>query len=235
MTANATTGKTGFWSPDGAAFSSATDLWATPQHVFDALDAEFGFSLDVCATAANAKCSRFFTAAEDGLSQSWAADNAWMNPPYGRAIDAWLEKAADEAEAGATVVCLIPARTDTRWWHDQVMARASEVRLVRGRLTFGAASSPAPFPSAIVVYRPTPTACQVSAWIPPRLAVAAQKSMNEGPRSILSGVNGTPSGQAALRPHREQKTDALAVASDGEVPLITAEAKAASRSSRSEA
>lgn len=154
------------WRAGGAGFSSKTDDWATPAGVFAALDAEFGFELDVCASPANAKCPRFFTVAENGLAQEWTG-TAWMNPPYGRGIGAWMKKAADAAAAGATVVCLVPARTDTAWWHQQVMARASEVRFVSGRLKFGAGKAPAPFPSAIVVYRPRRRGLQVTTWTPP--------------------------------------------------------------------
>lgn len=147
---------TSLWSAGGAGFSSRTDDWATPQPVFDALDVEFGFELDACADAANAKCARFFTAADDGLAQDWHG-TVWLNPPYGRrragGIAAWMEKAREASATGATVVCLVPARTDTRWWHESAM-RAAEVRLIRGRLHFGAGHAPAPFPSAIVVFRP---------------------------------------------------------------------------------
>jgi phage N-6-adenine-methyltransferase len=145
----------GLWSSSGAGFSSQTDNWATPKAVFAALDAEFHFDLDVCADATNAKCARFFSAADDGLAQEWPG-TVWLNPPYGRhggGIAAWMEKARESAQAGATVVCLVPARTDTRWWHESAM-RAAEVRLVKGRLSFGAGDNPAPFPSAIVVFRP---------------------------------------------------------------------------------
>ena len=142
------------WSANGPGFSSATDNWATPPAVFAALDSEFGFTLDACASAANAKCARYFDQAVDGLAQDWAPETTWLNPPYGRVIGDWMAKAADEAERGATVVCLVPARPDTRWWQEQVMPRASEIRFVRGRLKFGAGNAPAPFPSAIVIYRP---------------------------------------------------------------------------------
>lgn len=133
-------------------FSSATDLWATPQSTFDALNAEFGFEVDVCAIADNAKCEMFFSPEIDGLSQDWGSAVAWMNPPYGRAIKNWMRKAYESSLAGATVVCLVPARTDTAWWHDY--AAKGEVRFVRGRLKFGGVKNSAPFPSAIVVFRP---------------------------------------------------------------------------------
>lgn len=137
-----------FWD---AAFSSKTDDWATPMQTFRELDHEFGFGLDVCASADNAKCARYFTKEQDGLAQSWEGV-CWMNPPYGEVIGQWMEKAYLSAEAGATVVCLVPARTDTAWWHDYAMR--GEVRFLRGRLKFGAAENSAPFPSAVVVFRP---------------------------------------------------------------------------------
>lgn len=130
--------------------SSLTDQWATPQQVFDLLNAEFHFELDVCALPSNAKCKRFFTPTEDGLKQDWKGI-CWMNPPYGRTIGDWMQKAFESSMAGATVVCLVPARTDTAWWHDY--ATKGEIRFIRGRLCFGSASSAAPFPSAIVVFR----------------------------------------------------------------------------------
>jgi phage N-6-adenine-methyltransferase len=130
-------------------FTSETDLWSTPQDLFDALDSIYHFTIDVCATPENAKCERYFTPEDDGLSQSWNGI-CWMNPPYGRQIGKWLRKAYESAQNGATVVCLIPARTDTVWWHDYVMK--GNVRFLRGRLKFGGAKNSAPFPSAIVVF-----------------------------------------------------------------------------------
>lgn len=135
-------------------FSSAADDWATQQKDFDLLNAEFSFDLDVCAVASNAKCERFFSPEDDGLAQPWSGV-CWMNPPYGRTIGRWVEKAFTESRRGALVVCLLPARTDTQWFHDYVM-RAAEIRLVRGRLKFGTAENSAPFPSAVVVFRPDP-------------------------------------------------------------------------------
>ena len=132
-------------------FSSETDLWATPQDTFDALNAEFGpFDVDVCAVAGNAKCARFYTPETDGLAQDWAPSRCWMNPPYGRTIARWMCKAWEESLRGATVVCLVPARTDTAWWHDYAMK--GQIRFLRGRLKFGNAKHSAPFPSAVVVF-----------------------------------------------------------------------------------
>ena len=132
-------------------FSSATCEWATPDWLFRALDREFGFTLDPCATAQNAKCGKFFTKAEDGLKQCWDIERVFMNPPYGSVIGAWMQKAFESAQDGATVVCLVPARTDTHWWHE--FAMRGEVRLIKGRLKFGDAKSCAPFPSAVVIFR----------------------------------------------------------------------------------
>lgn len=132
-------------------FSSATDMWETPQAFFDRLDAEFGFETDVRALPQNAKCAHFFTPAMDGLRQQWSGI-CWMNPPYGRQIGAWVKRAYEASRQGATVVCLLPARTDTKWWHEYCMR--GEIRLVRGRLRFGTARTSAPFPSAVVIFRP---------------------------------------------------------------------------------
>lgn len=133
-------------------FSSKTGVWETPRQLFEKLDTEFNFTLDVCALPENAKCRRYFTPEADGLKQVWSGV-CWMNPPYGREIGKWVEKAFESAKAGATVVCLLPARTDTAWWHTYVM-EAFEIRFLRGRLRFVGAESSAPFPSAVVVFRP---------------------------------------------------------------------------------
>ena len=133
-------------------FSSNTDMWATPQYIFDLYDAEFGFETDVCATQENAKCSRYFDKQMDGLSQHWQG-NCWMNPPYGRGIKEWIKKAyTSSINGGATVVCLVPARTDTSWWHDYCML-SDRIDFIRGRLKFGEAKNNAPFPSAVVVFK----------------------------------------------------------------------------------
>jgi phage N-6-adenine-methyltransferase len=139
-------------------FSSKTDLWSTPPELFAALDAEFGFTLDVCAIPENAKCRRFFTREMDGLNQQWVGV-CWMNPPCGRQIGKWVQKAYISARRGAMVVCLLPARTDTGWWHEFV-TKASEIRFIRGRLRFGGSQNSAPFPSTLVVFRPPTKARQ---------------------------------------------------------------------------
>ena len=128
--------------------------WETPPAVFAEYDAEFHFTLDVCATAETAKCARFFSPVDEGLVQDWGDDVCWMNPPYGREIAAWMEKAYRSSLAGATVVCLVPARTGTRWWQDWVLEKA-EVRLRKGRITFVGAQHPAGFDSVAVIYRPS--------------------------------------------------------------------------------
>lgn len=134
-------------------FSSKTDLWATPLDFFEKLNAVFRFETDVCALPENAKCPRFYTPEDNGLDQEWLG-SCWMNPPYGREIGAWVEKAFHSAKRnGATVVCLLPARVDTRWWHDY--CANGEVHFVKGRLKFGDCKDSAPFPSAVVVFRPT--------------------------------------------------------------------------------
>lgn len=141
-------------------FSSASDDWSTPQDLFDALNEKFKFELDVCATHSNAKCERYFTREQDALTRSWVdqARSLWMNPPYGRAIKFWVAKAAAEAAKGATVVCLLPARTDTKWWHTHcypvLRSRPDDVEFLAGRLKFGGAKAGAPFPSVLVVFRP---------------------------------------------------------------------------------
>ena len=130
--------------------SSATCEWATPQELFDRLNAQYHFETDVCATAENAKCGKFYTKEQDGLKQEWRGV-CWMNPPYGKEIGKWMEKAYTESRtAGATVVCLVPARTDTAWWHDYAMK--GNITFLRGRLKFGGCKNSAPFPSAIVVF-----------------------------------------------------------------------------------
>lgn len=134
-------------------FTSKTDMWGTPQAIFDELNAEFAFTVDVCAIPENAKCERFFTPDIDGLSQDWRGNICYMNPPYGRQIKKWVEKAHIESQKGATVVALLPARTDTGWFHDHIKGKA-EIRFLRGRLYFNDAEGRAPFPNMVVVWRP---------------------------------------------------------------------------------
>ena len=131
-------------------YSSKTPEWATPQKLFDALNAEFRFTLDPCATLDNAKCRRYFNVKQDGLKKKWTG-RVFMNPPYGRVIGLWVKKAYESSIGGALVVCLLPARTDTVWWHEYCMK--GEVRFIRGRLKFGDGKNSAPFPSAVVIFK----------------------------------------------------------------------------------
>jgi phage N-6-adenine-methyltransferase len=131
-------------------FSSETDLWATPQDFFDKQNAIYNFTLDVCATDDNAKCKKYFTKNDDGLNKEWHGV-CWMNPPYGREIKQWMHKAYNESLKGVTIVCLVPARTDTVWWHEYAMK--GNIEFIRGRLKFGNAKNSAPFPSALVVFK----------------------------------------------------------------------------------
>ena len=133
-------------------FSSQKEEWGTPQEFFDKLNNEFNFTVDVCALPYNAKCARYYTPETDGLAQNWDNETVWCNPPYGRKIASWVEKAA---HAKATVVMLVPARTDTKWFHDYVYKKA-ECRFVKGRLKFESENmggDPAPFPSMVVIFR----------------------------------------------------------------------------------
>lgn len=131
-------------------YSSESTEWQTPRMFFQAIDLEFELNTDVCATLGNKMCKKFFSKKEDGLKQDWKGLRCWMNPPYGKEIGAWVEKAAT---GGADiVVALLPARTDTRWFHDHIYKKA-EVRFLRGRLRFGGNANSAPFPNMIVIFR----------------------------------------------------------------------------------
>ena len=144
----------GLWKKAKGAvgFSSTSGDWDTPQTFYDKLDRQFSFTLDPCATEASAKCAKYYTEEDDGLVQDWKGHTVFVNPPYGRSIGVWLKKGYEESKKHNTiVVMLVPARTDTKWWHDYVM-RAKEVHLVRGRLKFGTSDNAAPFPSAVVIF-----------------------------------------------------------------------------------
>lgn len=134
-----------------ALYYSKTDMWETPQELFDELDKEFHFDLDVCATAENAKCKNFYTPEQDGLSQPWKG-TCWCNPPYGRKVGQWVRMAFLSSVCGSTVVMLLPSRTDTKWFHDYIYNRA-EIRFLKGRLKFGNSKNSAPFPSMVVIFR----------------------------------------------------------------------------------
>lgn len=136
--------------------TSNSEEWETPRDLFDQLNAVFHFDLDVCATDKNAKCHIWFTKEMDGLKQKWfdyCTQIAWMNPPYGSGITDWIKKAYSESLDGMTVVCLLPSRTDTRWFHEWIVGKA-EITFLQGRLKFGGCKNSAPFPSMIAVYRP---------------------------------------------------------------------------------
>lgn len=153
-------------------FSSKSDDWATPQDLFDKLSAELGpFELDACASVSNTKCDYFYTTEDDSLGRGWRYASVpdrspysiasytaqlfhkvWMNPPYGRGIGAWIKKAYEESQKGCLVVCLLPARTDTAWYHDY--CTKGEIRFLRGRLKFGGHKNSAPFPSMVVIFHP---------------------------------------------------------------------------------
>lgn len=130
--------------------TSKTDEWATPQWLFDKLNKIYAFTLDPCCTVESAKCVLFHTKEDDGLTRPWHHHRVFMNPPYGRTIGTWMAKAYNESLQGALVVCLVPSRTDTAWWHN--IAMKGQIQFLRGRLKFGTAKNSAPFPSAIVVF-----------------------------------------------------------------------------------
>ena len=145
-------------------FSSKSDEWSTPQATFDALAREFPFTVDLAATAENAKCRQFITAHHNALNRDWweYGDYGWLNPPYSRGLcPRFIAKAAEERRKGFTTVMLLPARTDTTAFHAHIYdsekwqpREGVEIRLLPGRLRFGGAKAGAPFPSMVVVFRP---------------------------------------------------------------------------------
>lgn len=144
-------------------FSHARDEWATPEWLFEELDTEFRFGLDAAASDENATCTVFWTTVDDALTRDWYPGRGravWLNPPYSQ-CRAFIAKAAHEAAQGCTVVCLVPSRTDTRWWHEHVWDATKhqcrpgvELRFLKGRLKFSGSTNSAPFPSVVVVFRP---------------------------------------------------------------------------------
>jgi phage N-6-adenine-methyltransferase len=133
-------------------FTSNTGEWETPQDFFDELNKEFNFTFDVCATKENAKCKRFWTKENNALTKDWNLERFWMNPPYGREIGKWIKKAA--TKRNGIVVALLPARTDTRWFHDYIYKKPYvEIKFIKGRLKFGGAKNSAPFPSMLVIFK----------------------------------------------------------------------------------
>lgn len=154
-----------------AMFSSNTCEWETPQDFFEKLDAKYHFELDVCATPENAKCKEYIGKGLDGLEVRWYG-RCWMNPPYGREIGKWVRKAYESVRKGHAelVVCLLPAGTDTAWWHEYCMR--GEIQFIRGRLKFGGAKNSAPFPSALVIFSRencVPVKTTNARWLPPRV------------------------------------------------------------------
>ena len=136
-----------------ACLSSKTDNWATPQDFFDKLNEEFHFTLDPCANEENHKCDLFYTKEQDGLTKDWGGHVVFCNPPYGKESADWVRYSYEQSQKpNTTVVMLIPARTDTRYFHDYIYGKA-EIRFIKGRLKFGDATTAAPFPSMVVVYR----------------------------------------------------------------------------------
>lgn len=134
-------------------FSSNTDFWATPIDFFNKLDKEFNFTLDPCCTVENRKCDKYYTKEEDGLSKSWIGESVFCNPPYGREIKNWVRKCYMESKnKNTTVVALLPARTDTNWFHSYIYNKAKEIRFIKGRLKFGDSKNSAPFPSMVVLF-----------------------------------------------------------------------------------
>ena len=141
--------------------------WATPRWLFAMLDAEFHFTLDVCANHRNTKCRRYISEHQDSLLSTWGdRDNVcWMNPPYGQKnLPLWVRKAFIESKVGHTVVCLLPSRTDASWWHEYVM-KCAEVRFIRSRLAFDDGPRKSPFASVIVIFRPGARRCVMGAPI----------------------------------------------------------------------
>ena len=132
--------------------SSNTDEWATPKLFFEELNKEFNFTLDPCATKENHKCNNYYTKEENGLAKSWGGQIVYVNPPYGRQIGKWVEKAYNENKKGVTIVLLLPARTDTQWFHSYIYKK-HEIRFLKGRLKFNDGKQPAPFPSMLVIMK----------------------------------------------------------------------------------
>ena len=133
-------------------FSSKTDMWSTPHKFYDELNKEFNFNLDPCSTDKNYKCEKHFTIDNDGLKQDWQGHTVFVNPPYGRVIKDWVKKCHDESlKPNTTVVMLIPARTDTIYFHKYIY-NIADIRFLKGRLKFGECKNSAPFPSMVVIF-----------------------------------------------------------------------------------
>ena len=133
-------------------FSSKTDMWSTPQDFYNKLNEEFSFNLDPCSTEENYKCEKHFTIDDDGLKQDWSGHAVFCNPPYGRVLKEWVQKCYEESlKPNTKVVMLIPARTDTIYFHRYIYNIAT-IRFLKGRLKFGDCKNSAPFPSMVVIF-----------------------------------------------------------------------------------
>jgi len=161
-------------------FDSARQDWETPPDIFEPLHAEFHFTLDAAASANNAKAAKFFDEHDDGLLQDWGREIVWLNPPYGEGaakLSDWVEKSYRASLAGATVVLLIPARTNTNWFHDLCLDKG-EVRFIRGRPRFIGCDHGLPWPLCVVIFRP-----RISSFAPRLSRVSSsadQMSLNLG-------------------------------------------------------
>lgn len=129
---------------------SKTDEWATPRDLFESLDRKYHFNLDPCANAENHVCERYFTKEENGLLQDWSGARVFCNPPYGKPLRDWVKKASEERDKAEIIVMLLPARTDTRWFHEYLYGKA-QITFIKGRLRYNGCKDCAPFPSMIVV------------------------------------------------------------------------------------
>ena len=136
-------------------FTSNSDEYSTPMDLFNTLNNEFNFTLDPCSTDENAKCNKHYTKTENGLIQDWNNEVVFCNPPYGRQIGLWVKKCYEHFVSGGVAVMLIPARTDTLYFHKYIYNIATEIRFIKGRLKFGDTNNSAPFPSMIVIYNGT--------------------------------------------------------------------------------
>lgn len=164
---------------DSACFSKKSDEWETPKWLFDLLNDEFQFVLDAAANGENRKCNAFYDKYLSALDHDWA-ESTYVNPPYSK-IGPFMKKAYEESQKGATVVCLIPVRSDTRYWHDYVM-KSQEIRFIKGRLKFGDSKTGAPFPSCIVIFKPP-------SGLIPRAYPWIGKTINTGIKNISSNKN----------------------------------------------
>ena len=135
-------------------FSSEVMSWSTPQWLFDQINQEFNFTLDACADKSNHKCNKYYTESDNGLVQSWNGERVWINPPYGREQKAWIQKAYEESDKAISVL-LIPARPDTRVFHEIIAPHAAEIRFLKGRIKFSGHKNAAPFPSCLVIFDKT--------------------------------------------------------------------------------